>query len=382
MTRSALARAAVTAALCLLALLAPGAAQAIDVCGNGICATQAIPPENATNCPEDCAAGPFPEPNECSPDFCEDCHPPAIGDKDFDAIPDPLEFDLAHAFFPRILLQHEGVDRDESYLFEGFSIPYTMVSIGGSGSLCDEALECLEVRYGIAFFKDHGDFAGLGSHLGDSEVYAAVLRRTGSWIDSQNKPELWEMIRDFTSAHWGAGSWDSSRVGIYGNCASCGHLSDDPAACNAAPGCSHSGFCTGAINQCLHMGSQQNCESIGACTWNGGCFRSQGCDDEEPKKEFVTLFSAESKHALYHSDDECDSGANWFDDCPNNHFDMRTVKDRMLQNVGNFLHHDKSDVTIKHPDRCHLYDVWGGEPFGESTAYKVHFTTPIGWAID
>lgn len=62
-------------AICGGSLLA-GPAAAIDVCGNGICATHAIPPENANNCPDDCGAGPV----DCSDD-CENgsCSRPACG---------------------------------------------------------------------------------------------------------------------------------------------------------------------------------------------------------------------------------------------------------------------------------------------------------------
>src|ERR1044071_2741654 len=40
-----------------------GAARAIDVCGNGICATGAIPPESCSTCPADCGTCPPPPPN-------------------------------------------------------------------------------------------------------------------------------------------------------------------------------------------------------------------------------------------------------------------------------------------------------------------------------
>jgi len=44
-----------------LLILGAQAARAIDVCGNGICATTAVPPESCSTCPADC--GP------CPPDF-------------------------------------------------------------------------------------------------------------------------------------------------------------------------------------------------------------------------------------------------------------------------------------------------------------------------
>lgn len=38
-------------------------ARAIDICGNGICATTATPPETCSSCPEDCGVCPPPPPN-------------------------------------------------------------------------------------------------------------------------------------------------------------------------------------------------------------------------------------------------------------------------------------------------------------------------------
>jgi len=35
-------------------------ARAIDVCGNGICATTAVPPETCSTCPADCGTCPVP----------------------------------------------------------------------------------------------------------------------------------------------------------------------------------------------------------------------------------------------------------------------------------------------------------------------------------
>ena len=60
-------------------------------------------------------------------------------------------------------------------------------------------MRCIEIRYGIAFFYDHGDM-GMYDHLGDSEMYAMVLRRTASWADSRSNQNRWALVRDYTSA--------------------------------------------------------------------------------------------------------------------------------------------------------------------------------------
>lgn len=380
MTRADLYRAAATAAFLTAGLLAAGDAQAIDICGNGICATNAIPPENATNCPDDCGGGP---PPTCTADTCSDCQRPWSGDKDLDGIPDPLEFDLAHKFFPRVLLQHAGVDRDESYLFRGFATPYTMRPFfTGTNALCDELWECLEIRYGITFFNDRGDIpGGAFSHLGDSEMYAAVLRRTTAQGPAMSSPDPWVMIRDFTSAHWGEWLSDSSKVGGYG-CTACGEVTDS-AACYATPGCSYLASCTGVHSGCASYRTPAQCTPSVGCNWNGGCLNQSTwrCYDPLPKTAFVTLFSAESKHGLYHTDSECDSGAVHFDECPNNAFDLRQAKTNRLQNVGNATNHAAFDTRIQHPNACNLYDVWGGAGFGGGSSYQSHFTATINWRL-
>jgi len=45
-------------------LLGAGAARAIDICGNGICATGAVPPESCSSCPADCGPCTPPPPVE------------------------------------------------------------------------------------------------------------------------------------------------------------------------------------------------------------------------------------------------------------------------------------------------------------------------------
>lgn len=96
-----------------------------------------------------------------------------------------------------------------------------------------------------------------------------------------------------------------------------------------------------------------------------------------------TLYCAESKHALYHSDDECDGGGvSGSDDCPNNEYNLRDWKEGLLENVGNWDSHAAFDTTILGPSHCGHYDVWGGAPFGEASSYLQHFTATLNWALD
>lgn len=369
--------------LCCALLLAAVPAAAIDVCGNGICATNAIPPENATNCPADCGGGP----NDCPVDYCENgsCSRPAAGvDADFDAVPDQLEFDLAHKFFPSVLLQWHDEDRSESYLYRNRATPYVLQPYIGNGTLCDSSLECLELRFGITFFYDHGDTpADLSEHQGDNELYAVLLRKNPFWQGSSFDPAAWEMFRDFTSAHWGYGLSDSSRVAAYGHCPQpCGDLDSRPRDCNARPTCYAGGTCSG-WGSCGGFTSESECLAR-ACTWTPTCNRkfNWACDRDWPLDANTTLFCAESKHALYHSDDECDGGGFWnSDDCPNNQYDLRDWKIGKLQNVGNPSSHAAFDTKIQHPSHCGFYDVWGGHPFGEDDPYMQYLIAPLNWAL-
>src|SRR5262245_21437020 len=78
------------------------------------------------------------------------CDRPASGvDKDYDGVPDQLESDLAHRFFPNIWLQTFS-DLETSYLYHHKPLPYMVTPYRG-GASCDAAYECLEIRYGIAY---------------------------------------------------------------------------------------------------------------------------------------------------------------------------------------------------------------------------------------
>lgn len=369
-----------TFVICCAFLLPAGPAAAIDVCGNGVCHTTTIPPETPENCPDDCGGGP-----SCQTDYCENgscSQPPAGIDYDGDGMPDRLEYDLAHKFFPSALLQWHEEDRSESYLYKNRSTPYTLRPYIGNGALCDTFFECLEIRWGITFFYDHGDVDHIGAHQGDSEMYAALLRRNPSWTGSQTDPAAWEMIRDFTSAHWG-GLGDSSMVGAYGDCPEpCGKHTYDARTCNARPTCMAIGYCSG-YSGCSALLTQSEC-SARNCVWNPSCVKrfDWSCYRDVPMDANTTLFCAEGKHALYHSDDECDGGGwLWTDDCPSNAYDLRDWKGNRLQNVGNANSHAAFDTKIQSPGYCGLYDVWGGAQFGDATSYLQHFTVPLHWAL-
>ncbi len=374
---------ALLASASCLALLLPAPAAAIDVCGNGICHTTTIPRETPQNCPEDCGGG---APPSCVTDTCLNgscSRPAAAADADLDGVKDRLEFDLAHQFFPSTLLQWQIEDLNEAYLFKGRSTPFVVQPYfnGAIPPLCDQIGECLEIRWGMAFFEDHGD--GGGAHQGDSEMYAALLRRDPASTIPADDPAAWQMIRDFTSAHWGDAWFESSRVAAYGFCQSCSETTD-LAACDARSSCHPVGYCQG-WSLCPNYYSQSSCQSAG-CTWLQTCHMSYnwGCDRAQPFDANTTIFAAESKHALYHSDSRCDSGGLWnSDDCPNNQFDLRDFKaGHLLQNVGQSWNHTAFDTTIQDPSGCGLYSIWGGAAFGEASPYNWHFTTALKWALD
>lgn len=371
-------------ACCLALVLAPAPAHAIAVCGDGVCDGTAFPPENITRCPSDCGGGG--DPTGCQRDTCStaSCGMPGYySDLDGDQILDKLEYDLAHKFFPHVLLQHADVDRDESYLYQNRAIPYTLRPHSDPIShLCDEPLECLEIRWGVAFSQDHGDVFGATWHYGDSEMYAGLLRRVTPWSSAQYSAGDWRLIRDFTTAHWGTSS-DSSKVGAYGDCPlPCSAFTNDPQGCNARPTCAATGWCSGG-NWCSGIGDGASCQNAG-CSWTPLCMQrfAWACLNGTGLTGQTTVFAAESKHGLYHSDADCDNGGFWgADDCPTNQFDMREAKAGKLQNVGNANSAGGLDTVIQHPNMCDLYPVWSGEPFWESTDYRSNFTAPLRWAL-
>lgn len=379
----------VVAGIYLASLLLTSPAAAIG-CGDGICNPNAVPPENVRTCPNDCG-GP---PDGCLRDTCDNgsCSRPAARiDRDRDSVPDRLEYDLAHKFFPSVLMKWADIDRNESYLYANRATPYTVKPYTSNfGTLCNEFAECLEIRWAIAFFWDNGDpdLPPLvrGGHLGDSEMYAALLRRTTSWSEAQADPAAWVMIRDFTAAHWGEHLAESSKVGIYSYCPEpCGNLANNALACAISSACRPSGTCTGASSSTCGAGhDQSSCLPQNGCTWTPGCAQrfAWSCYERSPRSTHAVIYSSEGKHALYHTEGECDGGGVLnADDCPNNKYNLRDYKVGKLQNVGNADAHGAFDTSMQHPSRCGLYNVWVDRPFGGATSYFAHFTAALNWAL-
>ncbi len=295
-------------------------------------------------------------------------------------------------------MQHLDTDLLESYVYNGKAIPYSVEPYGPQG-ICNETLKCLQVRFGTAYFNDTGDPTWGQGHLGDSEFYAALVMRTTPWSIAQYSANDWQMIRDFTAAHWGSGA-DHSIYGEYGNCPPPCHSWDgNQQACITNPRCIWvPGLCIGGAgaNQqpCSQYSDAGSCFFAGgSCQWFGdlcGARSDTVCYSSVPRVAPWTAYAAEGKHALYHTDAECDAGGvclpfflGCTDECPNNTYNMRDYIAGRLQNVGNCTSHAGLDVIIQHPDNCQLYNVWGGAKFGgsESTAYSVHFCSVLAWDV-
>ena len=308
----------------------------------------------------------------CITDTCSTCSRPSFGvDSDVDGVPDSLEYDLAHAFFPSVILKNVESDLQQAYLYRGKATPYTVQPLSPRG-ICNEAFKCLEIKFALPYVRDYGDSIFSG-HLGDSEFYAMVVMRTQSWPSAQSGAGSWQVIRDFTAAHWGT-SVDSSAYGAYGNCPN-----------------NYAGYCSGIPNpasgerDCFHLNTFEWCGSAG-CTWTFSC-GIVGCYSGQPLLSYPTLYASEKKHATYHSDSECDHGGfQWpwgegEDECPaTNLYSLRSFKGELLQNVGSSSHHT-IDTVMQHPDLCGTYDVWGNQGFGNSTSYTQNFNTTLAWCL-
>jgi hypothetical protein len=358
------------------------------VCGDGVCSYG----EDSNYCPGDC-----PPPPACIADTCTSCSR-SSGDADGDFIPDDLEYDLAHAFFPAVIMKDVSTDLQEAYLYRGKAIPYTVQPYTVQG-ICNELLKCLEIRYGLAYRYDHGDSIASG-HSGDSEFYAVLVMRTQPWSYALGYVGHWQMVRDFTAAHWGE-NWgvDSSVYGGYGYCPPvCAAWNNDEDGCqqHAATCGWYPGTCYGGTSAdyqpCSSFSDEGSCYFAGGnCTWmKSRCFDREPvrCYLSQPLSTYTTLYASEKKHALYHSDPECDAGGfvwPWGegeDECPNTNLkSLRDYKDGLLQNVGN-LDYRPWDTTIQHPDWCNQYDVWSNKYFGDTTTpYYKHFTVPLKWGL-
>ena len=356
-------------------------------CGNAFfsCDAACPPPTSADIC------------NGCTADFCSSCHRPQAGlDGDADGVPDQLEYDLVHNFFPRIWLQGFDDDLEESYFYHGKAIPFLVQPLAPSG-LCDEWMECLEIKIGLPYFSDTGDtIFGISGHRGDSEFYAVLVQRTAPWSTAQASLGSWQMIRDFTAAHWRASRGESSAFGAYGYCAPfCqGYNNNEQGCFDNRNYCSwFGGYCSGGAGgnyePCSSHNDAAGCSFAGgSCVWIGSrCSPTTNlitCTNATPMTTFATLLASEGKHGLYHSKGACDSGGYLgADACPHNNYDLRAYKGQLLQNIGNSPSHLNFDNQIQHPDKCILYNVWGNEKFGspDSSPYREHFNYPLAWPL-
>lgn len=80
----------------------------------------------------------------------------------------------------------------------------------GDGYNCTEAMQCIEIRYGIAFNWDLGDDIFGQEHRGDSEMYDILVARRDTdgndwgvdWSVAQNDASKWRLIGEYMTAHW------------------------------------------------------------------------------------------------------------------------------------------------------------------------------------
>ncbi|NJL26830.1 MAG: hypothetical protein HC897_02585 [Thermoanaerobaculia bacterium] len=249
-------------------------------------------------------------------------------------------------------------------------------------------MECIEIRYGIAYREDYG-YYGQAAHFGDSELYAVLLQRTAPWSTASTNLASWQMIRDFTSAHWGHGLGDYSQVGAFGQCAQeCWRYDTDQQGCFSHPECEFfPGFCQGQpsgqnpTQSCVQYHDEGDCFFAG-CTWiDSDCYSRAGCYSTTPVTTYQTRYAAASKHANYHTDGECDAGAYLLDDCPTNQFNMRDYIQGKLQNIGEDGAPGIFNPNIRHPGNTRDYDCWGTENFGAAPPYANHFRANLGWGL-
>lgn len=252
-------------------------------------------------------------------DTCTNCQPPRRNDdKDRDGIPDILEYNLAHKFFPNVMVYGNKYDLQQAYLKNGYATPFIVKKIGGGQCGNENEKKCLEIRLGITFIMDGGDDAlgGHGSHIGDSEMYMAVVKRKGPWAQAKNSANKWQIIRDFTTAHWGTAGNDSEMK-----------------------------------------------------PYPGG------------RSGRLKIHAATRKHALYHSNSACDDGSVLSaDDCPGKGHDLLQYKHGKLQNIGSRNQNAGMDTTIAHPV-CGVYHVWGDRAFGEDGAISDYFEKKVTYKL-
>ena len=351
-------------------------------CGDGVCSTPELldtcffdcdqcgdnddtceSPLNATDCPGDCG---------CTPtDSCDSCGPAAPGaDEDIDGIPDLLEQEIAYRFFPNIQLQYAVPDRNQFYPFIGRAIPYTVQPYVQPGTVCANPDTCLEVRWGIAYTNDCGDylpgesrgrcdptpgpFNSNSGHPGDSELYAALVMRYDTAESALADPNKWFLLRDFTAAHWG-GDGDSSVQGKYGLCSTCSELTQ--AQCDTDPDCFY------YLGLCMEISNGQTCYS------------------SEGRLNPPRLYASVGKHALYHTKSECDGGGKLgADSCEDGVYDAHCYIANLLQNAGDLEQRHYIDGTISAPD-CSTYSLDGTATFGDAADYRTHLLTDLNWDL-
>jgi hypothetical protein len=344
-------------------------------CGNGVCDGA----ENSKNCYKDCPECVNPGTSATSCGYS--CNKPAATeDRDADGIPDQLEYLLAHKFFPDLKAVYPVSDQQQFYL-RGPSInstvPYSahFPRIAFKTGPCSASRDaCIEIIYGMAYHFDCGAWpnntcSGLNAHLGDSEFYIVVARRTTAWTTAKTRPVDWQLIGDFTSAHYlgdsGLCSADSSAIVRYGipgkDCRSV--YGSDAARCTADWECR------------MNYMSTPHCENV-CSSWPGSALATSR----------ATIYVSQGKHAMYHSVSSCESGACLNSDhCnANTGIDLRSGKTCFnLQNVGNSSANTAFRQVIRKPNTLSdTYNVWTEEAkFGAASPYKRPFGSVVGWCM-
>jgi hypothetical protein len=336
-------------------------------CGNGVCDGS----ETTANCEKDCPechnAGT--DPNGCGYSCSR---PGSTDDRDVDGVPDQLEYLLAHKFFPNLWARWDISDKQQFYANapQTSTVPYSVrfqKIVPKTGPCSTASNMCIEIVYGMAYHRDCGDnpnngCSGINNHLGDSEFYILLLKRTVAWDTAKTRPSSWQLIGDFTSAHFGT-STDSSSVARYGVALkSCfGLYGYDANRCMADLECR------------MNFMSTPHCEDA--------CFSISASGT--PLSSRATIYASEGKHAMYHSLAACDAGGFGGADFCQANINLRGGKTCYnLQNVGNKGTDSAFKRFIRTPaSSSDGYDVWGGAKFGAASDYRFPFTTAVAYCM-
>jgi hypothetical protein len=272
--------------------------------------------------------------------------PAAAQDGDSDGLPDSLELSLAQEYFPILNLHcgsFDGLNKADPRQLYGLTVPgYTNSSNGripfiahpyspGDGWNCTEPMQCIEIRYGIAFNWDLGDDIFDDKHRGDSEMYAILVARRDTdgtdwgvdWSVAQNDPSKWRLIGEYMTAHW-------------------------------------------------------NTISDGSSYWSHG---------NNGTTSYQQIWAAEGKHALYGTQGACnDGGFGGADDCGDNRCDIVTEVFQKVQNIGESYapmnRYIAAPAAAKDQSPSGNYDMWSYQQFGTTTPYRTHMERPIDWCPD